>query len=78
MKLENCKDVRDFIKDFIVQINDGSLELKQPGVVIQALNCWLKAYQIEQESEIEKRLSELEKKIQERGNHEREREFELD
>lgn len=46
--------------------------------MIQALNCWLKAYQIEQESEIEKHINELEKKIQERRNHEREREFELE
>ncbi len=39
MKLETCADVRDFIKDFIVKITSGELELKNPSVTIQALKC---------------------------------------
>jgi hypothetical protein len=78
MKMEEPKDVREFIKEFIVKVGSGEMEgVKSPGVIIQALNCWLKCWELEQDTEIERRLIAIENKIQEGGFHERQREREF-
>jgi hypothetical protein len=77
MRLETPKDVREFVKEFIVKVGSGELEgVSNPGVIIQALNVWLKSYQIEREEVIEKRLDKLEQKIKEIHYEKRERELE--
>jgi hypothetical protein len=75
MKMESPRDVREFIKDFIVKINSGELDLKNPGVTCQLLNVWLRAYELEQNLEIEKKIAALEKRITE-NHYERQKEFE--
>jgi hypothetical protein len=79
LMLNSPKDVREFIKEFIVKLGSGELEgVKHPGVIVQSLNCWLKCWELEQSNEIEKRIIALEKRSQERCNHERQSEYELD
>ncbi len=77
MKLDNPKDVRELIRKFIMEMDEDGLKIGNPGAVTQMLNVFLRAWELEQNSEIEKRLSNLEKRIQEGGNHgeNRQREF---
>lgn len=71
--LNEPKDIREYIRGFIVKLGSGELEgVKNPGVIVQSLNCWLKCWELENSREIEKRLDKIEKHLQEKGvNHEK-------
>ncbi len=65
LNLQNPKDVRNYIQEFIVSINSGELDIPKPAITIQALHLWLKCWTVEQDVEIVKRLEQLERKVQE-------------
>ncbi len=78
MKLDNPADIRNLIKKFIIEMDEDGFQIPQPGAVAQMLNIWLRCWEIERETETEKRICALEKKILGGGNYEREKELELD
>jgi len=56
-------DVRNLIKSWLRDVAEtGELPFKSNtgGVVVQMLNVWLKAYEVEKIEDIEKRLEALE------------------
>ncbi|MEI6103141.1 MAG: hypothetical protein WCP70_04280 [Methanothrix sp.] len=63
MKLSNPGDVRNLIKNWLRDVAEtGKLPFeKDGGTIVQMLNVWLKAYEVEKIEDIEKRLSELER-----------------
>ena len=64
LKLKEPADVRNLIKNWLRDVAEtGELPFKgnTGGVVVQMLNVWLKAYEVEKIEDIEKRLSELER-----------------
>ena len=67
LKLNDPADVRNLIKSWLKDVADtGELPFKGNvgGVVVQMLNVWLKAFEVEKIADIEKRLEELEKERQ--------------
>jgi hypothetical protein len=63
LKLNAPEDVRNLIKNWLRDVADtGELPFKgnTGGVVVQMLNVWLKAYEVEKIEDIEKRLELLE------------------
>lgn len=63
LKLNDPKDVRNLIKSWLKDVSDtGDLPFERGvgGVVVQMLNCWLKSYELETLSDVEKRLTALE------------------
>lgn len=63
LKLNDPSDVRNLIKSWLSDVADtGKLPFeKDGGIIVQMLNVWLKAYEVEKIEDIEKRLEELEK-----------------
>ena len=66
LKLNDPADVRNLIKSWLKDVADtGKLPFeKDGGVIVQMLNTWLKSYELDKISDIEKRLEELEKERQ--------------
>lgn len=64
LKLNNPADVRNLIKSWLRDVAEtGDLPFggkSTGGVVVQMLNVWLKAYEVERLADIEARLSALE------------------
>jgi hypothetical protein len=63
LKLSNPGDVRNLIKSWLKDVAEtGELPFKgnTGGVVVQMLNVWLKAYEVEKIEDITKRLDALE------------------
>jgi hypothetical protein len=61
--LKEPADVRNLIKNWLRDVAEtGELPFKgnTGGVVVQMLNVWLKAYEVEKIEDLDKRLSELE------------------
>ena len=63
LKLETPEDARDLICDVLSEIKDGETMAEHAGKICNLLQVWLKCYQIEQISDIEKRLDALEKQF---------------
>ena len=63
LKLNDPGDVRNLIKSWLKDVAEtGKLPFeKDGGVIVQMLNTWLKSYELDKISDIEKRLEELEK-----------------
>ena len=63
LKLKDPADVRNLIKSWLKDVSEtGRLPFeKDGGTIVQMLNVWLKAYEVEKLADVEKRLSELEK-----------------
>ena len=58
-------DVRNLIKSWLRDVAEtGTLPFENGGVVVQLLNTWLKSWELDEISDIEKRLTELERKVQ--------------
>ena len=67
-KLEEPKDVRSLIKSWLADVCDsGALPFEGGGIVVQMLNVWLKSYEMEKMNEVEKRLLELEGRLDPQG-----------
>jgi hypothetical protein len=66
LKLNDPADVRNLIKSWLKDVAEtGKLPFeKDGGVIVQMLNVWLKSYELDKISDIEKRLEELEKERQ--------------
>lgn len=66
LKLNDPADVRNLIKSWLKDVAEtGKLPFeKDGGVIVQMLNVWLKSYELDKISDIEKRLEELEKEKQ--------------
>ena len=66
LKLNDPADVRNLIKSWLKDVAEtGKLPFeKDGGVIVQMLNVWLKAFEVEKIADIEKRLEELEKERQ--------------
>ena len=66
LKLNDPADVRNLIKSWLKDVAEtGKLPFeKDGGVIVQMLNTWLKSYELDKISDIEKRLEELEKERQ--------------
>lgn len=63
LKLNSPKDMRKLIRSWIqeaCQLKHMPFE-KDGGIIIQALNLWLRSYEAEKVSDLEKRVAELEK-----------------
>lgn len=76
VKLDNPRDVCILIKKYIDEINgDGELPIKNPGSIAQLLNIFLRAWELENNKEIEKRLEKIEKRLQEKGSNYEKREM---
>lgn len=60
INLETPKDARVLICDVLSEIRDGEMMAEHSGKICNLLQIWLKCYQIEQMSEIERRLTALE------------------
>ncbi len=74
--LENPRDVCKLIKGYIEEINsDGELPIKNPGSIAQLLNIFLRAWELNNNTEMEKRLEKVEKQLQEKGNNYERREM---
>jgi hypothetical protein len=67
LNLETPKDARNLICDVLTEIRDGETMAENAGKICNLLQVWLKCYQIEQISEIEKRLEALEKQFDSEG-----------
>jgi hypothetical protein len=63
LNLETPKDARDLICDVLTEIRDAETMAEHAGKICNLLQVWLKCYQIERISEIEKRLEALEKRF---------------
>ena len=63
LKLNDPADVRNLIKSWLKDVAEtGKLPFeKDGGVIVQMLNTWLKSYELDKISDIEKRLEDLEK-----------------
>ncbi len=63
LKLKDPADVRNLIKSWLKDVSEtGRLPFeKDGGTIVQMLNVWLKAYEVEKLADVEKRLSELER-----------------
>lgn len=67
LKLNEPKDVRALIKQWIMEVrNTGELPFQNGGVIVQMLNVWLKSYELEKVSELEKRIQVIEADSKER------------
>lgn len=63
LKLNDPADVRALIKSWLREVSEtGKLPFENGGTVVQLLNSWMKAYELDKISDIEKRLSILEDK----------------
>jgi hypothetical protein len=61
LRLNKPRDVRALIKDWLRDVCEtGELPFQNGGVIVQLLNTWLKSYELEKVSELEKRIKELE------------------
>lgn len=62
LKLNDPSDVRNLIKSWLKDVAEtGRLPFeKDGGTIVQMLNCWLKAYEVEKIADVEKRLEALE------------------
>jgi hypothetical protein len=63
LRLETPEDARDLICDVLSEIRDCDTMAEHAGKICNLLQVWLKCYQIEQISEIERRLVVLEKRL---------------
>ena len=64
MKLNDPGDVRNLIKSWLRDVSEtGTLPFENGGVVVQLLNTWLKSWELDKISDIEKRLDALEKGV---------------
>jgi hypothetical protein len=62
LKLESLEDVKILIVDILQEIKDNNMMYESSGKIVQLLQCWLKAYQIDELEQIKKRISKLEAK----------------
>jgi len=63
--LNSPGDVRNLIKSWLRGVSEtGTLPFENGGVVVQLLNTWLKSWELDEISDIEQRLTELEHKVQ--------------
>lgn len=60
LNLETPADARDLICDVLTEIRDGNTMAEHAGKICNLLQVWLKCWQIEQISDIERRLAALE------------------
>jgi len=61
LRMETPADVRKLIKQWLREISEtGKPPFEGGGVVVQLLNVWLKAFELEKLSDVEKRLAALE------------------
>ena len=60
--MQEPKDVRNLIKSWLRDVAEtGKLPFeKDGGTIVQMLNVWLKAYEVEKIADVEKRLEILE------------------
>jgi hypothetical protein len=64
LKLNSPGDVRNLIKSWLRDVSEtGTLPFENGGVVVQLLNTWLKSWELDKISDIEKRLDALEKGV---------------
>jgi hypothetical protein len=64
LKLNDPGDVRNLIKSWLRDVSEtGTLPFETGGVVVQLLNTWLKSWELDKISDIEKRLDALEKGV---------------
>ena len=64
LKLNDPGDVRNLIKSWLRDVSEtGTLPFENGGVVVQLLNTWLKSWELDKISDIEKRLDALEKGV---------------
>ena len=65
LKLNDPGDVRNLIKSWLKDVAEtGKLPFeKDGGTIVQMLNVWLKAYEVEKIADVEKRLTELETEV---------------
>ena len=64
LKLNDPSDVRNLIKSWLRDVSEtGTLPFENGGVVVQLLNTWLKSWELDKISDIEKRLDALEKGV---------------
>ena len=65
LKLNDPGDVRNLIKSWLRDVAEiGRLPFeKDGGTIVQMLNVWLKAYEVEKIADVEKRLAELETEV---------------
>jgi hypothetical protein len=64
LKLNHPGDVRNLIKAWLRDVSEtGTLPFENGGVVVQLLNTWLKSWELDKISDIEKRLAELETEV---------------
>jgi hypothetical protein len=64
MKLENPKDAQEYIRRLLRNLKEKGpdAEIEYMGRISQILSVWLKSYELNKLSDIEKRLEELEKR----------------
>jgi hypothetical protein len=64
MKLENPKDAQEYIRRLLRNLKEKGpdAEIEYMGRISQILSVWLKSYELNKLSDIEKRLEELENK----------------
>ena len=64
--LNTPKDARRIVRRIIDKAFEEKTELENAGRISQLLANWLKAWELDKISDIEKRLTELEHKVQEK------------
>ena len=62
--LNSPQDARRIVRRIIDKAFEEKTELENAGRISQLLGCWLKAWELDEISDIEKRLTELEHKVQ--------------
>ena len=62
--LNSPQDARRLIRRIVDRAFEEGSELENAGRISQLLGCWLKAWELDEISDIEKRLTELEHKVQ--------------
>lgn len=66
LRLKDPADVRNLIKKWLADAIETRVlpfEKGTGGVVVQMLQVWLKSYELEKIADVDKRLTELEKKM---------------
>ena len=65
VKLRSPEDARRVVKRLVNECFRQGVEVEMMGRITNALNTWLKAWEIEKSAELERRLEDLEKKYEE-------------